>query len=87
MLNEWKGTRTPGSLGTSQDPLSFGISGVFRRFEVNEFASVPVNSNKTKGWGLSVDALIPVIPAADDSKRGNSLTLTGSFVTELASGT
>jgi hypothetical protein len=81
MLNNWKGTHTPGSLGTTEDPLSVGVSGIARRFEVNEFAAIPVNSNKTKGWGFSVDAFVPVIPAASLEKRGNALTLTGTFVT------
>jgi hypothetical protein len=32
------------------------------------------------GWGMSVDAFVPVIPAANEGDRGNRLTLTGSFV-------
>src|SRR5262249_55215531 len=80
MANDWKGARTPGSLGTTEDPLSLGVSGIYRSFEVNEFAAIPQASNKIKGWGVSIDALIPIIPAANDEKRGNSLTLTGSSV-------
>jgi hypothetical protein len=33
------------------------------------------------GWGVSVDALIPIIPASGANDRQNRLTLTGSFVT------
>jgi hypothetical protein len=78
----WQGISTPGSSGTVALPLSIGVSGVARRFRVNAFTPPPVqNSNTTTGWGVSVDALIPVIPATNANDRGNKLTLTASFVT------
>jgi hypothetical protein len=80
-LNGWKGITTPGNVGTVALPLSVGVSGTVRQFKVNAFTPPPVqNSNSATGWGLSVDALIPVIPAASADDRGNRLTLIGSFV-------
>ncbi|HET9955577.1 MAG TPA: hypothetical protein VFQ61_13780 [Polyangiaceae bacterium] len=76
----WKGVRTAGSTGTAADPLTIGVSGVARRFKVPEFAAAPKGRRGKTGWGISLDALIPVIPASME-KRANALTLTGSFVT------
>jgi len=81
-VNGWKGITTPGNVGTTALPLSIGVSSVFRQFKANAYTPPPVqSSNSLTGWGLSVDALLPVIPAADSDDRGNRLTLTGSFVT------
>jgi len=78
----FKGVTTPGNSSTTALPLSLGVSGVFRQFRVNAFAPPPAqSSNGTTGWGVSLDALVPVIPAHDADDRGNRLTLTGSFVT------
>lgn len=79
-VNGWKGIGTAGISKTIAMPLSIGVSGVFRQFKVNAFTPPPAQtSNSAKGWGVSVDAFLPVIPAADDFDRGNRLTLTGSF--------
>jgi hypothetical protein len=81
-IDSWKGISTPGNTGTLALPLSIGVSGTLRRYEVNAFAPPPTQrSNGVMGWGVSVDALVPVIPAAHVDDRGNRLTLTGSFVT------
>lgn len=77
-INDWKGLHTAGSAGTAVDGLSIGVSGVARRFVIPSLSGV--GQSKTKGWGVSIDGLIPVIPATMTS-RGNALTLTGSFVT------
>jgi hypothetical protein len=80
-VNRWKGITTPGNVGTVALPLSVGVSATVRQFKVNGFAPPPVQqSNSATGWGLSVDALVPVIPAASADDRGNRLTLIGSFV-------
>ncbi len=80
-INDWKGISTPGSSKTMALPLSVGVSGVMRQFNVNAFAPPPAqNSNRLKGWGVSLDGFVPVIPAKDENDRGNRLTLTGSFV-------
>jgi hypothetical protein len=82
-INDWKGLHTAGSAGTSVDGLSIGVSAVARRFVLPALGSTATDTSgraKTKGWGVSFDGLIPVIPATMDS-RANALTLTGSVVT------
>jgi hypothetical protein len=81
-LPGWKGIATPGNVGTVALPLSLGVSGTVRQFKVNAFTPPPAQaSNTVTGWGVSIDALLPVIRAGDADDRGNRLTLTGSFVT------
>jgi hypothetical protein len=77
--NHWKGIHTPGALGTTADPMALGVSGTVREFRVNNLEPIPAQYATDTGWGLSADALIPVIPAVDSSDRSNKLTLTGSF--------
>jgi hypothetical protein len=80
-VNRWKGLSTPGNVGTRVLPAAIGVSGIVRSFKVNAFAPPPVrNSNSITGWGMAVDAFLPVIPAASEGDRSNRLTLTGSFV-------
>jgi hypothetical protein len=81
-INGWKGITTPGNIGTTALPAAIGVSGVRREFKVNAFTPPPPQtSNRATGWGISVDALIPVIPAENADDRGNRLTLVGSYVT------
>jgi len=77
-LNHWQGLHTAGSTGTAVDGLAVGISAVARHFILPGFYGN--GHSRTNGWGLSLDALIPVIPATLEH-RGNALTVTGSFVT------
>jgi len=81
VLNDWKGMRTAGGAGTSIDPLSVGLSGVARRFRLPMFeAAMPANQTQTiNGYGVSVDGIIPVVPATA-ADWDNALTLTASFV-------
>ena len=80
-VNGWKGITTPGNVRTVAAPLSIGVSGIARQFKVNAFLPPPTqSSNSVSGWGVSIDALVPVIPALDANDRRNRLTLTGSFV-------
>jgi hypothetical protein len=81
VLNRWRGITTPGNVGTTLAPAALGVSGIVRQFKVNAFAPPPTrNQNSATGWGMAVDAFLPVIPATSDGDRGNRLTLTGSFV-------
>jgi hypothetical protein len=79
LFNHWKALHTGGSTGTASDPGGLGISGDFREFRVNEFSSAPMTTRSRKAGGISVDALIPIIPGTLDH-RGDALTVTGSFV-------
>jgi hypothetical protein len=80
-INDWKGLHTPGYVFTTADPMAIGISGVARRFKVDQFASPPTTQSTDTGWGVSVDAFLPVIPVKDSDDRSNALSLTGSFTT------
>jgi hypothetical protein len=81
-INDWKGLRMPGNGNVDALPLAVGVSGVVRQFKVDAFTPPPTqNANSVTGWGVSVDALVPVIPAKNSYDRGNKLTLTGSFIT------
>jgi hypothetical protein len=79
-VNSWKGVHTIGSGYPSLDPLTIAVSGTTRQFRVNEFAAVPTTTHTASGWDVSLDAMLPLIPATAKSK-GNALTLTGSFTT------
>jgi len=79
-LNDWKGIYTRDGIPSARK-LSLGVSGVVRQFDVDAFTPPPTQtSNQVVGWGVSVDALLPVIPAKDEYDRSNALTLAGSYV-------
>ena len=80
-LNNWKGLHTPAYTFTTVDPLAIGVSGVARRFKVDQFSATPNSQSTANGWGVSVDAFIPVIPVKSADDRANALTLNGSFTT------
>jgi hypothetical protein len=80
MFNGWKGLRTTGAAGTAVDGAAIGVSAVGRHFRVPEFAAAPTKEVEKNGGGISVDAMIPIIPATTEA-RANGLTFTGSFVT------
>jgi hypothetical protein len=79
-FNDWKGYRTVGSAGTSLDSAALGVSGTVRNFTVQEFSATPASSEHATGWGVSVDGMIPVLPATQESHE-NALSLTASFAT------
>jgi hypothetical protein len=82
-LNNWQGViTTPAVSGSTVQAMFLQVSGVGRQFKPNAFVPPPnQTSNSATGWGVSVDALIPIIPANGPNDRGNRLTLTGDFVT------
>ncbi len=82
VLNDWKGVHTAGGGGANAvDGLSVGVSGLVRSFRVKTFTSTATDSsNKATGWAVSVDGMIPVLPATADN-HGNALTLNGSLQT------
>jgi hypothetical protein len=76
----WSGAATPGFGRAALAPISVGVSGMYRRFEVPAFKSEPGSaSEKTQGYGVAVNLLLPVIPVKDIKDKGNGLTLTGEF--------
>jgi hypothetical protein len=81
LINDWKALRTAGATGTAVDSAGIGITGDYRQFRAPQFVPVPdpKGSITANGGGFSIDALIPVISPTPTS-RGNSLTLTGSYV-------
>jgi hypothetical protein len=80
-INSWKGVHAGGSGYAAFDPLTVAASGSFRHFRVNEFAATPAAFRTINGYGISLDGMIPIVPAKSAKDKGNALTLTGSFVT------
>jgi len=82
-VNHWRGMiTTTAASGSLSQPMFLQVSGVGRQYKVDAFTPPPTQkANQATAWGVSIDALVPVIPANDAGDRGNSLTLTGSFVT------
>ncbi|HWZ87313.1 MAG TPA: hypothetical protein VNW92_00650 [Polyangiaceae bacterium] len=79
-INHWKGMTTPGSGGTGALAAAIGVSGLVRWFRVDPYAPLPAPPIPLTGWALAGNILLPVIPVADSTDRGNALTLTGEFV-------
>jgi predicted pyridoxine 5'-phosphate oxidase superfamily flavin-nucleotide-binding protein len=75
-----KAARIVGSAGSALDSAALAVSVIGRRFEVNEFKATSVDDVKRNGYGLAVNALLPIVPATKDSKA-NALTLEGEFIT------
>jgi hypothetical protein len=76
-LTAW---HTGGSTGTALDAAMIGVSVVGRRLAVDEFSATPHSQVVRNGYGLSVDALVPIIPATKES-HDHALTIQGSYVT------
>jgi hypothetical protein len=79
-FNKLKGWRTKGPADSSADNAAIGVSGLVRRFAVDEFSPTPHNMIEKNGFGLSIDALLPIVGGTKEA-HGNALTLTASFVT------
>jgi hypothetical protein len=79
-LPGWKAMHTMGSAGSAVDAASIGFTTIGRYFKVPNFAPTPTSTVSLNGYGYSVDALIPIVPATDVMHPDNALTFTGSFV-------
>jgi hypothetical protein len=56
------------------------VTRVLLQFKVDAFTPPPTQSaNSVTGWGFSVDAFIPALPAKDKYDRGNALSFVGAF--------
>jgi hypothetical protein len=78
-LNGWQGIGQQGYGQPTLGPLELGVSGIGRRFEVAQFVEFPGGSNTVNGYGIAVNAFIPVIPAKSVTDRANALSITGEF--------
>jgi hypothetical protein len=78
-VNRWLGRTIQGNDRPELVPLSVGVSGLHRRFAVPEYLELPRRALVTTGWGLAVNALIPVLPARGADDFSNCLTLTGEY--------
>jgi len=80
-FNGWQGIRTPGNERIEAMPLTLAVSGITRQFKMNAYTPPPFQTaNSVMGWGISLDAFLPVIPASNFVDRGNRLALMASFV-------
>jgi hypothetical protein len=76
----WSGAATPGFGRPSKTPLSIGVSGIYRAFEVPVFRPEPGSASvKAFGYGAAASMLLPIIPVKTIEDRGNALTLTGEY--------
>jgi hypothetical protein len=75
-----KAARIVGSAGSALDSAMVGVSVIGRRFNVAELKMGSTDTVKSNGYGLAVNALLPIVPATKQSKA-NALTLGGEFVT------
>ncbi len=80
-FNGWKGITARRRRDAARPADARRVLAFFRKFRVNEHAAAPVESSSANGYGISVDALLPIIPAKSLEESGNALTLTGSFFT------
>jgi len=70
-----------GSAGSALDSAMIGVSVIGRRFtNIPDLRADSTNTLKKNGYGLAINALLPVVPATKESKA-NALTLGGEFIT------
>ncbi len=75
-----KAARIVGSAGSALDSAMIGVSVIGRRFNVAELKANSTDTVEKNGYGLALNALLPIVPATKASKS-NALTLGGEFVT------
>jgi hypothetical protein len=80
VLNDWKGMHAAGQVGLAIDGASIGFSTVGRYLKIPNFATTTTSTTGVKGYGYSLDLLLPVIPASDVNHPDNALTLQASLV-------
>ncbi len=79
-LGTWSGVSHSGFGPAELKPISVGVSGLLRHFEVPVFKLEPGSEHESlNGYGFTAQVLLPVIPAKTLEDKGNSLTLTGEF--------
>jgi hypothetical protein len=81
-VGQWSGAAMSGFGRPSKAPLSVGVSGMYRRFEVPAFRAEPGSEHvRASGWGFAAQALVPIVPVKDIEDHSNALTATGEFST------
>jgi len=80
-FDKWQGATSPGSQQTQLTAAALGVSALGRRFVLPQFIGQPRNSTSQTGWGVALDAVIPVIPASSLEDHGNAFTLTAEAST------
>ncbi len=73
VLNDWKGDFSYATGASKKVPLSIGISGTFRSYNVGNLnvggtagtTEAYGNNDYIQGKGIAVDAMIPIVPASD----------------------
>ena len=78
-FNQWTGARQQAYGQPGIGALALGVSGIGRHFEVANFIENPSTTVPGTGYGVAVDAFIPIIPATNPKDRGNSASFTGEF--------
>lgn len=79
--DRWTGVHSVGSTSTAVDGAALGFSGALRYFTLAVPTAAPpadAATNGALGWGVSIDAVLPIIPARE--RRAGALTINGSFV-------
>src|SRR6266540_2465230 len=82
-INGWKGIQN----GNKLVPMQIAAAGTRRWFRVQGINPVTTNALEPRedraytanGAGISIDALIPIIPGSDLEHPGNTLTVVGEF--------
>ncbi|MBV8757421.1 MAG: hypothetical protein JO257_09110 [Deltaproteobacteria bacterium] len=77
-IDKLKAWHTGGSTSSALDSAMIGVSVVGRRLAVDEFSATPHSQVVRNGYGLSIDALFPIIPATKE-KHDGALTVQGSY--------
>jgi hypothetical protein len=79
---------TAGPTGAMKaQPMSIGISGTYRDFEVPSTISDTTSSSTSyKGSAVAVDALIPILASSDGKDVSNTLMLGGEFTNGVGYG-
>lgn len=84
VINDWKGARAQGDGPASVGAAQIGVSGIYRKFKVNDPNSAVLATPDyltSKGWGAAGNLFLPIIPATGED-LSNALT----FVAEASYG-
>ncbi|MDB4980136.1 MAG: hypothetical protein JWM82_888 [Myxococcales bacterium] len=89
-INAWRGAADQNGGPAATMPAQLGLSGVRRRFLVDQFSAMPAGSYSVIGDGLALNAFVPIVPShGDDLSNATSLSLevsAGSGLADLYSG-